>query len=453
MPSDPRDNAIPVLRRHMEDSSVSLTVVEIQTSDLPRGATAQDLVNAFERRVKCTSEATRVLGIEGLQLYGDPVSADCDLSPLVIEVTVCCPRFLVRTIGDDKITVFIKTLTGKTLTVKCHRNDEVIDVCNLIEKDEGIPVDQQRLIYKEKQLETIQTLRHYGIEDEATCHLVYRFRGGGELRWFADVSSSKAIFRYDLSNDAPPWRQCEPGLNLEGRCPNEACAAHGHMVIHSMQFARFNLFRDSQKIACPLCGSIIQPVTCGLFSCLWKYEGIRASDMALISSKWKQALGEQYHRFNVDEHNNNVIEWASLLIVVKEPRDTQRALTTRRQAAEVIETDICATSQSSNHSMTTGVGTSRWLMSEAILGGGRYDEACDVYPLGVVLTELDTHVVPFHDVRGPEGALLADVAILQRVAHERLQPPVSASCPSELASLARACMAFDTSERPLAQDS
>ncbi|KAJ0410639.1 hypothetical protein ATCC90586_009120 [Pythium insidiosum] len=109
-------------------------------------------------------------------------------------------------------------------------------------------------------------------------------------------------------------------------------------------------------------------------------------------------------------------------------------------------------SQSSNHSMTTGVGTSRWLAPEVILGGGRYDEACDIYSFGVVLTELDTHEVPFHDVRGAEGALLADVAILQRVAHERLQPPVSASCPSALASLARACMAFDASERPSAQE-
>ncbi|KAJ0410641.1 hypothetical protein ATCC90586_009122 [Pythium insidiosum] len=109
-------------------------------------------------------------------------------------------------------------------------------------------------------------------------------------------------------------------------------------------------------------------------------------------------------------------------------------------------------SQSSNHSMTTGVGTSRWLAPEVILGSERCDTSRDIYAFGVVLTELDTHVVPFHDVRGPEGALLADVAILQRVAHERLQPPVSAACPSALASLARACMAFDASERPSAQE-
>ncbi|KAJ0389153.1 hypothetical protein ATCC90586_011587 [Pythium insidiosum] len=53
--------------------------------------------------------------------------------------------------------------------------------------------------------------------------------------------------------------------------------------------------------------------------------------------------------------------------------------------------------QSSNHSMTTGVGTSRWLAPEVILGGGHYDAACDIYSFGVLLTELDTHEIPFHD--------------------------------------------------------
>ncbi|KAJ0398137.1 hypothetical protein P43SY_004334 [Pythium insidiosum] len=98
-------------------------------------------------------------------------------------------------------------------------------------------------------------------------------------------------------------------------------------------------------------------------------------------------------------------------------------------------------SQSTNNSMTTGVGTSRWLAPEVILGGGVYDTACDVYSFGVVLTELDTHQLPFSDVRGADGTMLPDVTILQRVAHERLQPNTSALCPQSVASLARQCMA------------
>ncbi|GLD99041.1 hypothetical protein PINS_up007759 [Pythium insidiosum] len=106
--------------------------------------------------------------------------------------------------------------------------------------------------------------------------------------------------------------------------------------------------------------------------------------------------------------------------------------------------------QSSQQSMTTGVGTSRWLAPEVILGGGAYDAACDVYSFGVVLTELDTHEVPFHDVRGPEGTMLPDVAVLRMVAQEGLRPGVSAACPEALATLARECMAQDASQRPTA---
>ncbi|KAJ0392648.1 hypothetical protein P43SY_001046 [Pythium insidiosum] len=99
--------------------------------------------------------------------------------------------------------------------------------------------------------------------------------------------------------------------------------------------------------------------------------------------------------------------------------------------------------QSSNHSMTTGVGTSRWLAPEVILGGGRYDAACDIYSFGVLLTELDTHEIPFNDVRGPVGTMLPDVAILRMVAHEGLRPSVSESCPEALATLVSECMAHD----------
>ncbi|KAJ0392416.1 hypothetical protein P43SY_000314 [Pythium insidiosum] len=105
---------------------------------------------------------------------------------------------------------------------------------------------------------------------------------------------------------------------------------------------------------------------------------------------------------------------------------------------------------STSHSMTTGVGTSRWLAPEVILGGGVYNAACDVYSFGVVLTELDTHCVPFSDVRGHDGTMLPDIVVLQRVAHERLQPSLSPLCPEPIAALARQCMAHEAAERPSA---
>lgn len=158
--------------------------------------------------------------------------------------------------------------------------------------------------------------------------------------------------------------------------------------------------------------------------------------------------GFDYDKVKIALHVIHALTYLHSLLPIVLHRDLKSKNILLSSQLDAKLTDFGVSREQSDATMTAGVGTSLWMAPEVMMGE-QYNEKADIFSFGVVLSELDSHMLPYSQAKHADsGHKLTDTAILQLVSMGRLRVEFSAHALPELRELGEACVAIEPQDRP-----